>query len=56
MASSLNILSKIVSSKVDGMFKSEEEAKEPPSEKELKVTKQRIIIMKKIFILSIIHC
>ena len=38
------------------MFKSEEEAKEPPSEKELKVTKQRIIIMKKIFILYIIHC
>ena len=45
MASSLNILSKIVSSKVDGIFKGEEEDKEPPSEKELKVIMK--IIMKK---------
>ena len=38
MASSLNILSKVVSSKVDGFFKSDDQdEKEPPSEKELKV-------------------
>ena len=41
MASSLNILSKIVSSKVSGILKSEEEEKEPPSEKELKDEEKR---------------
>merc|ERR1712126_251028 len=46
MASSLNILSKIVSSKVDGMFKSEEEDKEPPSEKELKEEEKRKLAIK----------
>ena len=38
MAASLNILSKVVSSKVDGFFKTDtEENKEPPSKHELKV-------------------
>ena len=38
MAASLNILSKVVSSKVDGFFKTDtEENKEPPSKQELKV-------------------
>ena len=41
MASSLNILSKIVSSKVSGILKSDEEEKEPPTEKELKEEEKR---------------
>ena len=32
-----SLMSKVVSSKVDGIFKSDEEEKEPPSGKELKV-------------------
>ena len=38
---SWNILSKIVSSKVSGIMKSDEEEKEPPSEKELKEEEKR---------------
>ena len=41
MASSLNILSKIVSSKVRGILKSNEEEKEPPTKKELKKEEKR---------------
>ena len=41
MASSLNILSKIVSSKVSGILKNDEEEKEPPTEKELKEEEKR---------------
>ena len=41
MASSLNILSKIVSSKVSGILKTDEEEKEPPTEKELKEEEKR---------------
>ena len=41
MASSLNILSKIVSSKVRGILKSDEEEKEPPTEKELEEEEKR---------------
>ena len=37
MATSLNLLSKVVSNKVEGFFKSDESEKVPPSEKELKV-------------------
>ena len=38
---SWNILSKVVSSKVSGILKSDEEEKEPPSEKELKDEEKR---------------
>ena len=37
MATSLNLLSKVVGNKVEGLFKSDEPEKTPPSEKELKV-------------------
>ena len=41
MAASLSILSKVVGNKVEGLFKSDEQEKVPPSEKELKVNKNR---------------
>ena len=38
-----SLMSKVVSSKVDGIFKSDEEEKEPPSGKELKVLINQLI-------------
>ena len=48
MAASLSILSKVVGNKVEGLFKSDEQEKVPPSEKELKVNKNRSEQAKKI--------
>ena len=44
MAASLSILSKVVGNKVEGLFKSDEAEKVPPSEKELKVNKTFCLI------------
>ena len=44
MAASLSILSKVVGNKVEGLFKSDDAEKVPPSEKELKVQEKPLIL------------
>merc|ERR1712183_1081789 len=46
MAASLSILSKVVGNKVEGLFKSDEPEKSPPSEKELKDEEKRKLAQK----------
>merc|ERR1712212_400601 len=46
MAASVSILSKVVGNKVEGLFKSDEPEKSPPSEKELKDEEKRKLAQK----------